>query len=83
MQWTYSKIDLTLLTYALKDLGVFNEGKADLKTIIRCFEYMFDIDLGNYSSSFQDVLERKKGFTNITDKLREALRKRIDNSLNN
>jgi hypothetical protein len=83
LQWTGTKIDLTCLIYALWELGVINDGDAELKTIIQCFEYVFNIDLGNYSSSFQDILERKKGFTNITDKLREALHKKIDRSLGN
>jgi|SRR5450432_247262 len=82
LQWTYSKIGLVELIYSLKELGAFNNGKADLKSITQCFEYMFSIDLGNVSSSFQEILERKKGYTNITDKLREMFLKKIDSSLN-
>jgi hypothetical protein len=81
LKWTYSKIGLTELIYALKELGVFNNGKADLKSIAQCFEHMFSIDLGNISSAFQEILERKKGYTNITDRLREVFLKKIDSSL--
>ena len=81
LKWTYSKIGLTELIYALKELGVFNNGKAELKSIAQSFEHMFSIDLGNISSSFQEILERKKGYTNITDKLREVFLKKIDSSL--
>jgi hypothetical protein len=82
LKWTYSKVGLVELIYSLRELGAFNDGKADLKTIKECFEYMFNVDLGNITSSFQEILERKKGYTNITDKLREMFLKKIDNSLN-
>ena len=81
LKWTFSKIGLIELIYALRELGVFNNGKAELKSIVQCFEQMFSIDLGNISSSFQEILERKKGYTNITDKLREVFLKKIDSSL--
>ncbi len=60
LTWTYSKVGLTELIYSLKELGVFNHGKAELKKIVHCFEYMFNVDLGNVSSSFQEILERKR-----------------------
>jgi RteC protein len=81
LKWTYSKVGLAELIYALKELGVFNNGKAELKSITACFEYMFSIDLGNITSTFQEILQRKKGFTNITDRLREGFVKKIDSSL--
>ena len=80
LQWTYPKVGLIELIYALKELGVFNHGKADLKTITKCFEYMFCIDLGNVSSSFQEIRERKKGFATIIDKLRSIFIKKIGES---
>jgi RteC protein len=78
--WTRSKIDLVELIYALRELGAFNHGKAELKAITRCFEYMFSFELGNISSSFQEILERKKSYTNITDKLRDVFLKKVENS---
>jgi hypothetical protein len=78
--WTYSKIGLVELIYALRELSVFNHGKAELKAITNCFEYMFSIDLGNISSSFQEILERKKSYTNITDKLRNVFLKKVESS---
>ena len=80
LTWTHSKIALVELIYAVKELGVFNHGEADLKTITRSFEYMFSVELGNISSSFQEILERKKGYTNITDKLRDAFLKKVESS---
>ncbi len=48
LEWTFSKVALTELIYALKAAGVFNHGNADLKTIARHFEKVFGVDLGNY-----------------------------------
>jgi hypothetical protein len=81
LQWTFPKIGLVELIYSLKELRVFNNGDADLKTITACFEYMFNVDLGNITSSFQGILQRKKGVTNITDKLRDIFLKKVDSSL--
>ena len=80
LTWTYSKIGLVELIYALRELRVFNNGEAELKAITRCFEYMFSFDLGNISSAFQEILERKKSYTNITDKLRDVFLKKVESS---
>ena len=80
LTWTYSKIGLVELIYALRELRVFNNGEAELKAITACFEYMFSFDLGNISSAFQEILERKKSYTNITDKLRDVFLKKVDSS---
>ncbi len=82
LQWTYSKNGLTELSYSLWKLGVFNNGKAELKAITRCFEYTFNVDLGNVTSTYQEFLQRKKGYTTIIDKLKEALLRKINESLN-
>jgi RteC protein len=82
LQWTYSKNGLTELSYSLWKLGVFNHGKAELKAITRCFEYTFNVDLGNVTSTYQEMLQRKKGYTNFIDKLREVFIKKINDSLN-
>ncbi len=80
LTWTHSKIGLVELIYALKELGVFNHGKAELKAITHSFEYMFSFELGNISSAFQEILERKKSYSNITDKLRDVFLKKVENS---
>ncbi len=58
-------------------------GKADLKSMMTGMGGLFNIDPGNNSSTFQESLERKKGFTNITDRMVDAIRKEINSSLNN
>jgi hypothetical protein len=75
--WTESKTALIELAYALQSSGAFNSGKADLREIIEDFQVAFQVDLGNYPRTFQEILSRKTGYTNFMDKLRERLLLRI------
>jgi hypothetical protein len=46
-KWTASKTDLIELIYALQTQKVMNHGKAELNEISKCFEKLFDIELGD------------------------------------
>jgi Asp-tRNA(Asn)/Glu-tRNA(Gln) amidotransferase C subunit len=81
LEWTFSKVALTELIYALKATGVFNNGKADLKTIVRYFEKVFAVDLGNISRTHQEVINRKTGQTIFLDELKEKMAELIERSL--
>jgi hypothetical protein len=78
LEWTDSKRGLTELVYSLQEQGSFNNGKADLKTIIDCFETAFSVDLGNTSSTYQQLLSRKKGSSSYLAKLQEKFEQRLD-----
>lgn len=78
LAWTGSKVDLTELSYALKEAGCFNNGQASVKEIIDWFQSSFRVDIGNYSRTFQEILIRKKGYTPFLNKLTNALVGRID-----
>lgn len=75
--WTESKTGLIELAYALQSSGVFNNGKAELKEIIESLQLAWQVDLGNYPRTFQEILSRKTGYTNFIDKLRDKLLLRI------
>jgi hypothetical protein len=77
MTWTDSKTGLIELAYALHAAGVFNNGKADLKQITEYLQGAFNIQLGNTSRTFQEILSRKRGHTHFLDRLRERLLHRI------
>jgi hypothetical protein len=79
LTWTLPKINLIEIIYAFKEAAAFNHGKADLKTIVECFEKMFGIPLVNISRSFQEIMSRKMGYTSFIDQLKESLLKKIDN----
>ncbi len=80
LMWTGSKVALTELLYALHSEGVFNNGTADLKDIAEYFEYVFEIDLGQYRRTFLEIRARKSDKTKFIKILNEALLKRMDNS---
>lgn len=78
LEWTASKTDLTELIHGLMALTCFNHGKSSLTRVVRSFEKMFCIDLGNPSKTFQEILRRKTGTTSFIDRLRDSLNAKID-----
>jgi hypothetical protein len=81
LKWTGSKICLVELMYALQASGVFNKSKTDVKMIARYFEKIFDVDLGNYYRTFNDIQHRKIGKTVFLDELRSKLGERLGEQL--
>jgi len=80
MTWTASKVTLIELMYALHTDGVFNNGAADLKEIAEYFEYIFEIDLGQYRRRFLEIKARKSDRTSFIMALNKKLLNRLDNS---
>lgn len=79
LTWTGSKTDLIELIYALDTEGCFNNGKVPLIQIAAYFESIFNIDLGNnIARNFYDMRIRNQP-TPFLDRLREEIRKRMDN----
>lgn len=79
LKWTGSKAALVELIYALQAVGVFNNGAADVKQVATCFEELFDIPLGNYYDTFQQIRMRKINQTRFLDIIKEKLLARYDN----
>lgn len=75
--WTESKTALIELAYGLQSVGALNDGKAELKEIVEVLQILFQIDLGHYPRTFQEILSRKTGYTNFIDKIRDKLLLRI------
>lgn len=80
MTLTGSKVALVELMYALHTEGVFNNGAADLKEIAEYFEYIFDIDLGQYRRVFLEIRARKSDKTKFITTLNDHLLKRMEDS---
>lgn len=78
--WTASKVSMTELLYALHSQGVFNNGSVDLKDIAEYFEYIFEINLGQYRRTFLEIRTRKTDRTKFITSLNETLIKRMDNA---
>ncbi len=73
LSWTGSKTDLVELVYALHVSGVFNKSSADVKQIATHFENVFNVTLGNYYRTFQEIRIRKTGQVKFMSELREGL----------
>jgi hypothetical protein len=77
LYWTDTKTDLTELIYALYAVQAFNKGKATIKDITRFFEEALQINLGNTSVTFQEILRRKES-TAFLSRLSDAFDNYID-----
>jgi len=79
LTWTDGKTDLIELIYALDTEGCFDHGKVPLTQIAAYFECVFNIDLGNnIARNFYDMRIRQLP-TPFLDRLREEIRKRMEN----
>lgn len=77
LTWTGSKTDLIELIYALHSVDVFNNGTANIKVIASAFEHVFNISLGDYYRTFQDMRIRKRSQTPFLDTIKEKFLNRL------
>lgn len=77
LTWTGSKTDLIELIYALHSVEGFNSGTANIKVIASAFEDVFNISLGDYYRTFQDMRIRKRSQTPFLDTLKERFISRL------
>jgi hypothetical protein len=79
LTWTDSKVHLIEWGYAIFSKGAVNNGNADIKVIMSAFEYLFNVDLGNYYAVFnQNIRLRKKNRTVYHDQSKDSLVKYMD-----
>ena len=78
IHWTGPKVALVELLYALQSAGSFNNGTVDLKELANHFQSYFNVDLGNYYRTFQDMRIRKINRTTFLDLLKGRLIQRMD-----
>lgn len=78
LHWTGSKTALTELIYALHSQGIFNNGNADIKPIVKVFESTFNIDLRDFYHTFLELKSRKINRTKFLDTLKETLIRKMD-----
>jgi len=78
------KTACSYLSFSLRQLrllhtqGVFNNGNADIKEIAAHFESMFNIELGDYYSTYMEIRIRKTARTKFLNTLKNSLVKRKD-----
>ena len=78
VSWTGSKASLIELLYALQTTGVCNNGSIDVKQLALHFEKLFNIKLGNFYRTFQEIRIRKISRTSFLDQMKETLLHRMD-----
>jgi hypothetical protein len=78
LHWTGSKTALIELLYALQSAGVFNNGAADVKQIAACLQETFQVELGNYYRTFQEIRIRKGSRTQFLEQLTKQVIRRMD-----
>lgn len=78
LSWTGNKASATKLIYALYYQGVFDNGNPDIRIIAKCFENMFNIDLGDFYHTYLELKNRKVNRTKFLDSLRDGLARKMD-----
>ena len=78
VHWTANKTDLIELIYALHTHSSLNNGNMDIKTISSYFEYVFNIELGDFYHTYLELKNRKKNPTKFLDSLRDGLIRKMD-----
>lgn len=78
--WTDSKADLIELAYGIHARRSLNHGKADIKDIITALEIIFNINVGNFYRTFQNLRIRKKNRTPYWDGAKSDLVRSMDDT---
>ena len=66
------------LIYALHTEGIFNHGVADIREIVQSFSKAFDIEIGQYHRTFNEITNRKAERTKFLSSLKDSLINRMD-----
>ena len=78
LKWTGSKVGIIELIYALHTEGIFNHGAADIREIVQGFSKAFDIEIGQYHRTFNEIINRKAERTKFLNSLKDNLINRMD-----
>lgn len=81
LRWTGSKSALVELLYALHLSHSFNGGSTDLSEAVKVFEKTFNMDLGNFYKTLNEVKNRKTGRTKFLQSLQERLEDHFEQQL--
>jgi len=78
LRWTGKKVFLVELAYGISFTGMINNGGIEIKTIIKIFEQLFDVDLKDYSRIFLDARRRKIDRIKYLTMMKNALENAMD-----
>lgn len=77
--WTGSKTDLMEMIYGSHATGSINNGKAEIKELVKGYEIFFNIKLPRFYHIFSEMKDRSKR-TSFLDLMKKCLIKRMDES---
>jgi hypothetical protein len=78
--WTDSKVALIEMIYGIHSTKAINHGNIDIKVLVKVFEKLLHIDLGDIYHAFAEMRLRKKDRTKFIDYLKNRLLGRMDDS---
>lgn len=80
LYWTDSKVALIEMIYGLHSTKAINHGNVDIKLLVKVFEKLLHIDLGDIYHAFAEIRSRKKDRTKFIDYLKNRLLDRMDDA---
>lgn len=72
LKWTGPLVALVELMYSI--LKYLNRGKAQIKDLAAILEFGFQVKLGNYSATLNEIRTRKRRISGFLDTLKENLK---------
>ncbi len=78
MTWTETKRALLELIYAIYSTGAINNGKVDIKDLVKAFEAIFNISLPRFYHTWFEMRQRKTQRTQFIDLMKRSLIKRMN-----
>jgi hypothetical protein len=85
LKWTDKKVALVELIHAIA--GSIDNGQAGINRIVKCFEYFFQVDLGNHYNIFDEICIRKikpaRYIDSLVNKLLEAIKSKLKQLIHN
>ncbi|MBS2210725.1 RteC domain-containing protein [Carboxylicivirga mesophila] len=78
LSWTDSKVALVELIYAMHSARSVNDGRFEIKKMVRLFELIFNIELSDAYRVYINIRNRKIERTRYLDHLKQSLINRMD-----
>ncbi|MBB4034764.1 hypothetical protein GGR21_000651 [Dysgonomonas hofstadii] len=78
IKWTGSAADLVELTYGIVESKRFNDGDADINTVIQYLCDMFSFEVKDCYDTYRAIRRRVDSRTLLLDEMKEKLNERMD-----
>jgi hypothetical protein len=79
-KWTGSLRALLEMVYGVHSTGVIDDGRITIKQLVEVAEALFNVKLGDYYHTWNEIRGRKTGRTSFLDLMKNCLLKRMDDA---